>query len=35
LAGAKKQMDDVSELKAIQQQLAAAEAELAKSKAEG
>jgi DNA-binding FrmR family transcriptional regulator len=30
LAGAKKQMDDPSELKVIEQQLAAAEAELAK-----
>jgi len=32
LAGAKKQMDDPHELKALQQQLAAAEAELAKLK---
>lgn len=32
LAGAKKQMDDSGELKSIQQQLAAAEAELAKIK---
>jgi len=33
LAGAKKQNDDPSELKAIEQQLAAAEAELAKIRA--
>jgi DNA-binding FrmR family transcriptional regulator len=32
LAGARKQMDDPGELKSIQQQLAAAEAELAKVK---
>ena len=32
LAGAKKQMDDPDELKAFQQQLAAAEAEVAKLK---
>jgi len=32
LAGAKKQMDDPRELKAIEDQLAAAEAELAKAK---
>jgi DNA-binding FrmR family transcriptional regulator len=32
LAGAKKQMDDPGELKLIEQQLAAAEAELAKMK---
>ena len=32
LAGAKKQMDDPAELKLIEQQLAAAEAELAKIK---
>jgi len=32
LAGAKKQMDDAAELKLIEQQLAAAEAELAKTK---
>ena len=32
VAGAKKQMDDSAELKSIQQQLAAAEAELAKIK---
>jgi DNA-binding FrmR family transcriptional regulator len=32
LAGVKKQMDDPSELKLIQQQLAVAEAELAKLK---
>ena len=32
LAGAKKQMDDPAELKSIEQQLAAAEAELAKLK---
>jgi DNA-binding FrmR family transcriptional regulator len=34
LAGAKKQNDDPAELKALQQQLAAAEAELAKLKEE-
>jgi DNA-binding FrmR family transcriptional regulator len=33
LAGAKKQMDDPHELKGLQEQLAAAEAELAKAKA--
>jgi DNA-binding FrmR family transcriptional regulator len=32
LAGAKKQMDDPAELRLIEQQLAAAEAELAKTK---
>ena len=32
LAGAKKQMDDPGELKSLEQQLAAAEAELAKIK---
>ncbi len=32
LAGAKRQMDDPAELKSIEQQLAAAEAELAKVK---
>ena len=32
LAGAKKQMDDPQELKALEEQLAAAEAELAKLK---
>jgi DNA-binding FrmR family transcriptional regulator len=32
LAGARKQMDDPAELKSIEQQLAAAEAELAKVK---
>ena len=32
LAGARKQMDDPGELKSIEQQLAAAEAELAKIK---
>jgi hypothetical protein len=32
LAGAKKQMDDPSELKSLEQQLATAEAELAKFK---
>ena len=32
LAGAKKQMDDPSELKSLEQQLAAAEAELTKIK---
>jgi hypothetical protein len=32
LAGAKKQMDDPAELKSLEQQLAAAEAELAKVK---
>ena len=32
LAGAKKQMDEAGELKSIQRQLAAAEAELAKIK---
>jgi DNA-binding FrmR family transcriptional regulator len=32
LAGAKKQMDDLGELRSIEQQLAAAEAELAKIK---
>jgi DNA-binding FrmR family transcriptional regulator len=32
LAGAKKQMDDPAELKSLEQQLAAAEAELAKIK---
>lgn len=32
LAGARKQMDDEDELKSIEQQLAAAEAELAKIK---
>ena len=32
LAGAKKQMDDPQELKAVQDQVAAAEAELAKLK---
>lgn len=34
LAGSRKQMDDPGELKTIQEQLAAAEAELAKIKAE-
>ena len=34
LAGAKKQMDDPAELKAFQDQLAAAEAELQKAKTE-
>jgi DNA-binding FrmR family transcriptional regulator len=33
LAGSKRQMDDAEEMKRIQQQLAAAEAELAKLKA--
>ncbi len=32
LAGAKKQMDDPAEVKSVEQQLAAAEAELAKIK---
>ena len=35
LAGARKQMDDPAEVKALEQQLAAATAELEKLKAEG